>query len=146
MKDSRIGVYAVVGLTCLIGCKAALWAAILHAQPWSAIAILALSRAMMLPIMHMIPRARTNGLAVSAGTPGRETVLIGLALAAVLAVIFGAWLAIIICPLIVWGAVRIAQHKIGGQTGDVLGAAQQLAELGALIAVAISLQTALIHQ
>jgi len=31
---------------------------------------------------------------------------------------------------------RLARAKIGGQTGDVLGAAQQLSDLGALLALA----------
>ncbi len=34
-----------------------------------------------------------------------------------------------------WGVAGLARAKIGGQTGDVLGAAQQLAEIAALLAL-----------
>ena len=35
-----------------------------------------------------------------------------------------------------WGAGALARAKIGGQTGDVLGASQQLAEIAALVLLA----------
>jgi adenosylcobinamide-GDP ribazoletransferase len=34
-----------------------------------------------------------------------------------------------------WGLTRLAREKIGGQTGDVIGACQQVAEIAALVAL-----------
>ena len=135
MKDSRVGVYAVVGLVCLIGIKAVLWAEILQDHIWAAMGILALSRAMMLPVMYYLPHARPTGLSGSVGTPPRDIMFVGLGLGVFLAVVCGIWPAVIFCGLATWGMAALAQRKIGGQTGDVLGATQQIAELGALIAV-----------
>ncbi|TKA94099.1 hypothetical protein FAZ78_24215, partial [Cereibacter changlensis] len=41
--------------------------------------------------------------------------------------------------LFAFAVARVAQAKIGGQTGDILGASQQLAEVAALAAAAAAL-------
>jgi adenosylcobinamide-GDP ribazoletransferase len=46
------------------------------------------------------------------------------------------WAAIGGAILAAWTIGKIAKKKIGGQTGDILGATQQLAEVSALICVA----------
>ena len=37
--------------------------------------------------------------------------------------------------LVLWGIARLARARIGGQTGDVLGAIQQLSEIAVLAAL-----------
>jgi adenosylcobinamide-GDP ribazoletransferase len=41
-----------------------------------------------------------------------------------------------LAALCLWGLARLARVRIGGQTGDILGAAQQLAEIALLLGLA----------
>lgn len=140
MKDSQIGSYGVIALILSIGLR---WVAlsILWAHgPWSAVAAIiaaaAGSRAVMPILMATLPHARDTGLSQSVGKVPERTALLG-ACAAVLvaAVCLGAgviW-ATIWAGLAALAWANIARRKIGGQTGDVLGAAQQLSEIAILM-------------
>ncbi len=137
MKDSHIGTYGVLALivvqllrfTALSGLIAsgALWFIVL-APVWS--------RALMPVLMTALPNARGSGLSQSFGAPSFVTNAIGVVLSAG----FGwMWLgslavpALLVATLIVLGLAIVARAKIGGQTGDILGASQQLAEVSALL-------------
>jgi adenosylcobinamide-GDP ribazoletransferase len=67
-----------------------------------------------------------------------DTAVLGGAVAAILALLA---LGLMALPVILgvvlagWAVAGLARAKIGGQTGDVLGAAQQVAELAALLAL-----------
>jgi len=141
MKDSRIGTYGVLalGLSLLIR-----WAALVpliagHGLTGALIAAAMLSRAPMAVLAAALPNARGAGLAQSVGRPSRDTALLAVGVA-----LIGALLAIgwgLLAPLF-WVALAtialaaLAKAKIGGQTGDILGASQQLAEAAALVALA----------
>ncbi|MGB0798186.1 MAG: adenosylcobinamide-GDP ribazoletransferase [Planktomarina sp.] len=135
MKDSHIGVYGVVGLVTAIGIKAALWGHLVQDNLWPIIGVMAISRAAMLPIMAYLPNARKTGLSAQVGAPSVETAWLGMAVGGVVAIVSGAWAAILLVPLITWGIAMVAREKINGQTGDILGATQYLAEIAALIAI-----------
>jgi adenosylcobinamide-GDP ribazoletransferase len=88
-----------------------------------------------------LPNARDDGLAVTMGrpTPGafRRAVLLGLAIAALLV----AWrspvgfvLGALAAALAAKGVASLADRKIGGHTGDVIGAAVILGDLSYLAA------------
>jgi len=86
------------------------------------------------------PPAGGGGGAARAGAPGLPTVLAAVALALALAMVLGgassalgALAAAGLAALIIH---RIALRLIGGQTGDVLGAAQVLGEIAALATLA----------
>ena len=144
MKDSAIGTYGVIGLclTLLIRWQALvlllredlLWAGLIGTAM--------LSRAAMIGVMWALPGARATGLGHGVGRPPGRTTLLGLGLAT-LTVVFlpglPAFAMLLTCGLIAlaWGS--IARAKIGGQTGDILGATQQLTEVGLLLAIAASL-------
>lgn len=143
MHDSRIGTYGVIALVLSLGLRAALVAG-LHGPGTAGLALLAAAmagRAAMPALMAALAPARADGLSKGAGRPGVRGVavalLIGFGGAAVLAYwVLGpeAALAGVLGGAI--GAVAvavIAKRQIGGQTGDVLGAAAQLAEIGVLI-------------
>ncbi|TXN67152.1 adenosylcobinamide-GDP ribazoletransferase, partial [Methylobacterium sp. WL18] len=68
-----------------------------------------------------------SGLAIALGS-----VLLGLPVA-------GVALMILFAGLGALALTRLARNKIGGQTGDVIGACQQLAEIAALLALVASL-------
>jgi adenosylcobinamide-GDP ribazoletransferase len=139
MKDSRIGSYGVLAL--ILGTLGR-WAAIgmlAAAGDWAALlAAGAISRAPMAVLMAALPAARPGGLSQGIGRPGRRAVLLALALAAG----FGlAAMGLSVLPALAAAALaaallgRLALSRIGGQTGDILGASQQLSEL-AVLAVA----------
>ena len=96
------------------------------------------SRAMMPQIMANLPNARSDGLSARVGDVPFTTALVALGLAGLVAIIFAGWggiMALIWAALVTFLLARIALAKIGGQTGDILGAAQQLAEIAILFSL-----------
>ncbi len=144
MRDSRVGSYGVLALVLGMGLRWAALAALFQAG-WvlaPLVAVGAVSRAAMALLMARLPAARADGLAAGAGTVAPRTALAALALGLGLALICvgGAslWAA-------VWAGVAVAvlasaaRTRIGGQTGDILGAGQQLAEMAALVALSAAI-------
>jgi len=143
MKDSHIGSYGVIALILSLGARGvALWL-LFEASPAIATAALLaaamLSRAMMPVVMAALPHARDTGLSQAQGRPpvAPVTLGIGLAAAGTFALLGGgAGLAALVCAGFTTLAIAlIARAKIGGQTGDILGATQQLAEIAVLISL-----------
>ncbi|MHA7884235.1 adenosylcobinamide-GDP ribazoletransferase [Nitratireductor rhodophyticola] len=137
MKDSRIGSYGVAALILSFLLR---WTALsslgLAAIP-TLLAAHGTSRALMPALMRLSPPARDNGLSAGAGRPGTATVLVALAIGGVLLLVPGPGFALIAVPLLAAALFFIkwlAEKQIGGQTGDVLGALQQLAETALLLA------------
>lgn len=133
MRDSRLGTYGALILVVSFVAKVAALAALPDAaMVRSLIAAHALARGVLPAMAGNLRYARKDGLAVSAGRPDLATVVIAAALAlliAALALPFGAALeAAMMAALCATGMAWLAQRQIGGQTGDVLGAAEQIAE------------------
>lgn len=137
MKDSQIGSYGVLALVLGIGLRWQALALLLEAGLlWAPLALAALSRAMMPMLMHWLPNARQSGLSQSVGRPSRRAISLGLGLAVAIALpLLGLTSFAIVVGLggITLGLGLLARHKIGGQTGDVLGACQQICELTGLL-------------
>jgi adenosylcobinamide-GDP ribazoletransferase len=144
MKDSHIGTYGVIALfLSFSGRWAALWM-LFEAGPAAALSALLvapmLSRAAMPAVMAAVPHARDNGLSHSTGRPGTATAALGIAIALTLGLFLLGWG---ILGALFWAALiclvmgRIARAKIGGQTGDILGATQQTVEIGLLFFLSI---------
>lgn len=139
MRDSRLGSYGAIAL--ILGLLARAGAIAALAEPLAVgtalIAAGAASRAAMPVIMLTLPQARADGLAASAGRPhpGRAAAAVALAALIALATLDppAATLAVVLGAAGALGVALVAQRQIGGHTGDVLGAAQQLAEIGALL-------------
>jgi adenosylcobinamide-GDP ribazoletransferase len=134
MKDSHIGSF---GTLALILVTLARWSAlaVLCATGGAAVALIAtgvLSRVPMVALMAALPNARSHGLSQSVGRPRRDVTLVAAAIAVVLGLVLGGlttlWIALALAAL-TFGLGVLARGKIGGQTGDVLGASQQLAEV-----------------
>ncbi len=146
MKDSHIGTYGVLALVMMTLLRWVALAALFTAgTPIAAlIAAGALSRAPMAVLMATLPNARGSGLSQSVGRPAVATVALGLAVALGCG---GIALGVPVLGIALWigaGTLAlglVARAKIGGQTGDILGAAQQLAEVLALTAAAALLGT-----
>lgn len=140
MKDSRTGSYGVLALVLSVGLRWSLLSGLIAAGLWGAvIAAAVLSRAGMPALMAALPPARAGGLSRSVGRPGAGTAAGAVALALGLALVLTgapALAAALGAGLAVCGGGALARAKLGGQTGDILGAAQQLAEIAALLAFA----------
>lgn len=137
MKDSRIGSYGMLALMLVTLARwSALTALLVHEAHWAAlIATGALSRASMALMMAALPNARGDGLSHATGRPPLQVALLGTALALAIAVLFAGFTTLILAPVAFVVMVLLsvsALRRIGGQTGDVLGASQQLVEVACL--------------
>ncbi len=144
MKDSRIGAFGTITLVITLGARAALLAALLVLEPFAVILLVAsaaaFSRALMVDLLWATRPARGNGLSALAGQPSRNTTLLALAIGGLFAVVSGSLvlspeagvLALVAGGLALAMVRALAMKKIGGQTGDVCGAGQVMAETAML--------------
>ncbi len=142
MRDSRIGAFGVVALVLSLAARIAAIASIADAAlvTGAVIAAAALSRASMVCVMYALPAAREDGLGKAAGKPAGRAVIAAVTLAFIIALAALDWKgadAALVAALIGAGAVAVlARRQIGGHSGDVLGAAQQMAEVAILLTLA----------
>lgn len=144
MKDSRTGAYGVIAIALSLLWRAALLTLVLStANPILILAALgALSRSAMAPLMAFLPSARRNGLSSSVGAPPKATAVTSAILGLLIALPLIGPIPCLIAAATAFVWATIALKKIGGQTGDILGASQQLTEITALIALAAALPSA----
>lgn len=129
MKDSRIGAYGVIGLVLGLVTKLGLLAE--GPSVWMILAAAVGSRAAMVGLMGLQPHARTSGLSHAVGTPDRRALMLALVIGGT-SVAFFSITALSIAAAVALGIALIARAKIGGQTGDILGATQVIVELAIL--------------
>ncbi|MEE4120317.1 MAG: adenosylcobinamide-GDP ribazoletransferase [Paracoccaceae bacterium] len=141
MRDSRIGTYGVLALGLVV---AAMGAAIAdlgaEVPPVAFVAIAVASRCAMLAVLVVLPPARTDGLGAAAHAPGRRAVAAGGALALVCLLPLGPS-AVPVAAAVAAAAAALAitaLRRLGGQTGDVLGAVQLASEAAGWIALSLS--------
>lgn len=138
MRDSRIGTYGVIGLIFVLVAQVAALSALADSGDVAAALMVchAGSRALLVPVMHLEPPARSDGLAASAGRPSAATTLWALGIGGGVALVF-AWFdgiaAAAIGTGVAWLVVWIARRQIGGITGDVLGTVQQTTAVAMLL-------------
>ncbi|MET0444980.1 MAG: adenosylcobinamide-GDP ribazoletransferase [Pseudorhodoplanes sp.] len=150
MKDSRIGTYGALALG--LGCALRI-AALAMLPPWAGatalIAAHAAARAMPAFVMNRLAYAGdTAAMKVSyAEAPVRRDEIVFLLVTAVLATMPLAFvsfksvaLGVLLGALLGALLTRSAKRLIGGYTGDVLGAIEQLFEIGFLLGVAAVLR------
>ncbi len=144
MRDSHIGTYGVLALVLVTGLRWTALAALAGAGAWpSILAAACLSRGVMSVLMTRLPHARADGLSHSVGRPQAVAAWgsAGIGFLATLILIGGAGLsAALIVGLLLFVTGTIAHKKIAGQTGDILGATQQLTETAVLLAALAALQ------
>lgn len=142
MRDSRIGSYGVSALVLSFGLR---WSALVAiANPWAVTLALcaahASARAGLPAFMSLVPPARRDGLAASAGAPPGRSVAMAFGLGTlVLALALGpakALVGLLLLSLTGLILARLAIRQIGGQTGDILGAFEQLSEILILLVAA----------
>ncbi len=141
MRDSRIGTYGVLALALtMLGRVAALASLGVPMAAAALIAAHAVSRASLVVVMHREAPARTDGLAVSVGQPGRGDAWWAVGIAGAIALIVlgpgTALVSVVVAAAAGFIVAALARRQIGGYSGDTLGAVQQAAELAVLLAVA----------
>lgn len=141
MKDSQIGTYGVIALIMSLLLRWTALSTLIHggALFTTLIVTATLSRMPMVFIMATLPHARDGGLSASVGRAGLVTayMALGIALpACLIAPIPAGIIALIMAAFAATVIALIALRKIGGQTGDILGASQQCAEIAALLTLA----------
>jgi len=139
MHDSRIGTYGVCALALSIVLRVSALASLGDAAlvvP-ALIASHSAARASLPVFMFFVSPARREGLSASAGQPAREGVIAAAVLGVlVVALCLGPVLAIaalillmVVIALLAW----LSLAQIDGQTGDVLGAVEQVSEIAILL-------------
>jgi adenosylcobinamide-GDP ribazoletransferase len=91
--------------------------------------------------MSVLPPARDDGLGATAGRPRPAAVFTAATIAAVIGLtsfgpLHGA-VALGLAAAAVYAAAAFARRQVGGYTGDVLGAFQQIVEIVMLLAAAV---------
>ena len=144
MRDSRLGTYGALALLVSFAAKASSVAALPGAAAIVAlITAHALSRAI-IPIMSLtLKPARADGLAASAEKPDFQIALTAAGLGLVIGLFAIGWRDTAIAALIAAACAAavswLAARQIGGVTGDVYGAAEQVAETAIIVALAARL-------
>jgi adenosylcobinamide-GDP ribazoletransferase len=154
MRDSRIGSFGAsalfLALALRIGALAALASRIDGGAVTAVVLLVAsLSRtAGLMPLVFLSP-ARRDGMSQAVGQPARETFWLAAGIAGGIAVVLGALaglppigvaLTLVLSGLSGVALTGFASRHLGGQTGDIAGAAQQVAEIAALIGLLTVIQ------
>jgi adenosylcobinamide-GDP ribazoletransferase len=142
MRDSRTGGYGVLAMVFSVGLRVTALAAI--ANPLAVVlamtAVGAVSRAAIPVVMLALPRATSTGLGAAAGKPAVADTLFGITVAALLALallgLVGALAILAAATVATLVIAALARRRLGGYTGDILGAVQQAAEIAALLTLA----------
>jgi adenosylcobinamide-GDP ribazoletransferase len=144
MRDSRIGAYGAVALVLSLLLRTTALAAIAAPGRVAASLIVAhMAARAILPIFMLSLRpARADGLAAGAGATSTPTAIVattlgGLALGLGLGLGAGVAAMIGVCAAFLFMAT-LSLRRIGGHTGDVLGALEQIAEIVVLLVAAAS--------
>lgn len=142
MRDSRIGTFGVCALAISLLLR---WSTIADiAEPrLVALALIAAhvaARACLPAFMHLVPPARNDGLSSGAGQPPLPSVVASLLLGATCLLFVvgptGTAITLLMLFLAALLVARLAIRQFGGQTGDVLGAMEQIAECIVFLAAA----------
>lgn len=142
MRDSRIGSYGVLALAITLGLWTASLAQLGPAAGLGAfLAVSVVSRFAMVVLLDRMPAARPDGLGSRSGGRRPGALVAGAAASVVVLLPMGS----VVFPvaaamaLAAAGIAWQAHRRIGGQTGDVLGAAQILSETAGWTALAMAL-------
>jgi adenosylcobinamide-GDP ribazoletransferase len=153
MKDSRLGSYGALAMALALGLRVAALALILdRAGPLAATGAFmiaaVLSRLSGVRLLAMVAPARTDGAAAAVGRPSQQTAWLGYVIGVVLALALavasspplrGLALGLALTALNAILVGRLCRRLVGGQTGDIAGATQQLDEIAIYLGFALAL-------
>ncbi len=136
MRDHNIGSYGGMALAALVALKVTAYAALLGGSGWIAPVVLipALGRWSILLLAALLPYARPSESVVSG--MGKRSLAMGtivLVVALIAAASFRAWVAVALVVAVTFLFGRFCLRRIGGITGDTLGANLEISECAALV-------------
>ena len=147
MRDSSIGAYGAVALAALLLLRVSLVASMGAVAALAALGLAhGLGRLATVVLMARLPYARDNeegpgGPMIQHLKPSHLRWAVALGLGLTLGVVpllqVGALAGVVVASLLLMGLARRARRDLGGVTGDVLGAACTLVEIGVLLAVSV---------
>ena len=144
MRDSRIGTYGACALALSILLRVAALAALAEPAMVTPVLIAAhvAARATLPIFMRLTPPARADGLVAGAGRPARANAIIaGLIGAGTLALALsatGAAISVVVLAAALACMAWFSMRQIGGQTGDVAGALEQVGESLVLLVATVA--------
>ena len=138
MRDPHVGAFAVVGVVCLLVIKCAAIAGLLQPLRLHMLILFpCLSRWAVLLVMELYPYARSEGLGSAfLGERGRLQLVFGLLCALFASLLAAGVLGLILllsASLIAWIIGAWASRLLGGLTGDVYGAINEIVETAILV-------------
>ena len=139
MRDSHVGSYGILALLLALAMRGVCITTVGTplAVACAMVALAAASRAAMVVALFAMPPARSDGLGQAASEVGLWRCAVAVALgAAMLVGLASAWPLVAIAMIAVGALLAwLAWRHIGGQTGDVLGAIQQVTEIAGWAAI-----------
>lgn len=149
LKDSRHGTYGVTALCLLLVLRVSALGSVAAVSPlaagalWLAANIAGRSGALWIAVA--LPAARKEGASATAGDLPGSRFVVGAALAVLLVFVvgapasslFGVIFALLAVALVALGWTVLCRRLVGGQTGDLIGAAAGLGEIAALAVLLI---------
>lgn len=149
LKDSRHGTYGVAALCLFLVLRVTAIGSLAAVNPLAAgalwLAANVAGRSSSLWLAVALPPARPDGAAATAGSLPLSRFLVGACFAALLVFVIGApassllrvVLAIVVAGVITAGWAALCRRLVGGQTGDLIGAAGALGEIAVLTVLLI---------
>ncbi len=134
MKDSRVGTYGVLALLFSLALRIMFLSSLATYEAISALIITAcVSRTIIVSLLTVMKPAVTDGMGVKAGKPSIYSLCLSITISVVttyfLAGVGVTGLVISVSVLALLFVRFVALRHIGGYTGDVLGAGQQVSEI-----------------
>ncbi|TGQ94285.1 adenosylcobinamide-GDP ribazoletransferase [Mesorhizobium sp. M8A.F.Ca.ET.208.01.1.1] len=144
MRDSRIGAYGAMALALSLLIR---WSTLSELPDptqalFALVAAHAASRGVLGAFMHLLPPARSDGLSADAGTVSLGTAIAGGVLGAIPLLLLGpggAIAALVLLGLLFAAFHALCLNQIDGQTGDTIGALQQVSEIAVLLVASVAL-------
>jgi adenosylcobinamide-GDP ribazoletransferase len=139
MRDSRIGTYGVCALILSILIRVGVLASFFDTRSvlWALMAAHVGARAAMPALMFLLKPARSDGLAFEAGHPSGNAVAAALAIGFIVLAIclrpLRGIVALVCLGIAILIMAWLSNRQIEGQTGDVIGALEQVSEVAILL-------------
>jgi adenosylcobinamide-GDP ribazoletransferase len=139
MRDAHIGAFGVCALVLSLLLRVSALASFpnTHLVMWALIAAHGGARATMIGFMYLLLPARNDGLSFDAGQPPADSAAAAAVLGLLILVIclgLGRGILAAIALLVIVGLMAwLSSRQIDGQTGDVLGAVEQVGEIAILL-------------
>lgn len=135
MKDSTNGAFALITLICHLIIKVTLCAILVLDGRWAPLLAVAVASRFLVVLMSKVSSyPREKGTAsMMVGKISKETLLISALFLLPLFAISFFWAALVVMGLVMFMVKQSADDKVGGVTGDILGATLELCEAAGLL-------------